>query len=520
MGFRYTPLVSALIAATALTACGTTNVNEKANKNIERANATADRQMEAHDPSLSVVSESEGLYLDKEGVRITEDEELPDFFDSPYSLAQSDPMTLRDLSRMLQRDFDVRVEVGEDALTSPSMSGGGQSSNDSAGTTASSGGGGQGGGSMATVTPHYDGTLAGFLDYVSAEAGVYWQWEEGTIRIRRYETSRLSLSALAGSANIASNIEGGGDAGDSSQTSALEAQQLSVWEDVQTDLSSFLSDGGSLSVSQTMGVVVVRDTPAVVDRAEAYIEQLNEELSQQVVVRVEVYELALEDTSNYGVDWDAVYSEGDRFGFSFSGNALPTSAATNLTASIIEPTSPANGTQGFVNALRTQGDLSTVTTANLASLNGQPVPLRVTDETTYLASTSSGSAELSGTTSTRLEPGTVESGFMMNLLPRVQSADDIMLQYSMSISSLLGIDEVESGNQSIQTPRTTAKEMSNRVSLGNGETLMLAGFERATDKSEYRGVGGGLLALLGFYDSNESSKTKTVILLTPYLMET
>tara|TARA_R100001132_G_C3240208_1_gene71262 strand:+ start:74 stop:397 length:324 start_codon:yes stop_codon:yes gene_type:complete len=107
----------------------------------------------------------------------------------------------------------------------------------------------------------------------------------------------------------------------------------------------------------------------------------------------------------------------------------------------------------------------------------------------------------------------------MTLLPYLMEGPDMLLQYSINLSSLTRLREVESGGQKIEIPEVANRIFSQRVRLRSGETLILSGFEQSNDDASKEGVGDSGFWLFGGQGSQNKTRDVIVILITPVVME-
>lgn len=156
------------------------------------------------------------------------------------------------------------------------------------------------------------------------------------------------------------------------------------------------------------------------------------------------------------------------------------------------------------------------------TMNRQPVPIGVTNQQSYLASTTAGTTSLNGVASQPgLVPGQVTTGFLANMLPTVLDSNSVLLQFSMDLTELkkIGIVSVGSGvtQQSIQTPDVDGVQFVQRVALKAGSTLVLTGFEKTRDSYDMQGI----TKSVGLGGSIVSKKTREsiVIMITPLIVD-
>lgn len=425
--------------------------------------------------------------------------------------------SVMEVAQRLTLLFGVPVTVAKDALetTQPLAAQAGASSPPQvgqAGTTAAS----------DIVSIAYSGSLSGFLDIVAARYGLSWELVDGKVAIFRNITRTFVMKAVPGNAALSSKVSTGstnGGAASSSETT-LSASVLSVWQSIEDGIKAMLTDKGRVVVSPATGTVTVTDAPAAMKSVEAFIEQQNAHLSRQVTVQVQVLSVSLDESDNYGINWDAVWqSLGGNYNIALGNLLAPAAGSTGLTFSVPD-TATGNmaqwkGSSAIISALAKQGKVSVVTSVTAVTLNNQPVPVQVGRQTGYLASSTTTITD--GTSSTSITPGTVNTGFSLTVLPHIQDAENLFLQYSVDISNLLELRQITSGDSTIQTPDIETRNFMQRIGLKTGETLVLAGFESAQNSALTQGVGDPRFPLLGGGQNGINNKNIIVVLLRPIL---
>ena len=390
-----------------------------------------------------------------------------------------------------------------------------------------------------TVTARlsYHGPLTGLLDRVANQYGVYWRVRHGAIRLFRFEsrTYRLSVSGqsetvsntIAATGGVGSlNGGGGGLTGSTGASgSSLGSGSLSIkqsgtidpYKDVLAGLKSVIdaSSGGGLVVTgPSLGVVTVLAPPPVQALVRAYVHQQDREAEQNIAVTVRVYQVTVTRTNTLGGSLNAAFQTLHKnLAATVAGVTIPSAAGTGLSSlSLIVPNNATGtaehtaGSNAIVQALASVGQVRLVTSGSAITGNGQPAPIQVANQVGYLASEGSTLSANVGSTST-LTPGTVTVGFTSNFLPRLLGGQRILLQYALQLSSLVSLDTVSSGGNSIQVPTISEQSASQSVVLKNGETLVLAGFGQ-TQKKRNNGVG-----LLSGYATHDSTRDWMVIII-------
>lgn len=425
--------------------------------------------------------------------------------------------SIMEVAQRLTLLFGVPVTVAKDALEA-----GPASTPTTTGTPPQAGAPVAGGGATDVVSIAYSGPLSGFLDIVAARYGLSWEVANGKVSIYRNITRTFVMKAVPGSAAVSNKVSSGSSNGgvSSSNETTLSVDTLSVWTAIESGVKAILSDKGKVVVSPATGTVTVTDAPAVMKQVEAFIDQQNDHLSRQVTVQVQVLSVSLDDSDNYGINWNAVWqSVGQNYNLALGNAFTPALGATGLTFSVPDTATGGwarwIGSEALISALSKQGKVSVVTSVTAVTLNNQPVPVQVGRQTGYLASSTTTISE--GIATTSITPGTINTGFSLTVLPHIQDSQSLFLQYSVDISNLLDIQQITSGDSTIQTPDIETRNFMQRIGMKTGETLVLAGFESAQNSATTQGVGNPRFPWLGGGQNGINSKNIIVVLLRPIL---
>jgi len=308
-----------------------------------------------------------------------------------------------------------------------------------------------------------------------------------------------------------------GDSRSSSTQQTAVSSKLSVFDNIEKAVGAMLSPHGKVVASASTGTISVTDTPTVLKRVERYIDDQNQALARQVLINVTVLAVSTSDLDDYGINWNAVYKNlSSRYGVKMSYAAEPGSGS--FSAAILDTANSRWARSSvMVTALSSQGKVRRETSASVATLNNQPVPVQVARQTSYLKSSSTSLTVNVGSTTT-LEPGSITSGFNMTILPHMLSDGTVMLQFSTDISSLRNIRTVTSNNSSIESPEVDTRNFLQRVSMKSGETLVVSGFEQTDGNVDRQGIGDPSFSLLGGGLKARANKEAIVILITPIAM--
>ncbi|MGL5968928.1 MAG: PilN family type IVB pilus formation outer membrane protein [Kluyvera sp.] len=469
-------------------------------------------------------------WVAKQAIKINRNR-LPEKSNCNITFATSAPMTLNEFSKTINKLCGIPVRITLDAeqkiagtLTANNSLSGNSKANEE-----------------RLVDIRWQGKLEGLLDTVASSMGLSWKYTNGEVNLYYLESRTFNIYAIPSATDMRSVVQSGIDAGigsssegssgsssgsssngQSSQTTSVSLKTDMV-NDIQNSVLSMLTQRvGRLSASPSTGTITVTDTPEVLDRIQQYIDGENKAITKQVLLNVKVLSITLDDSNQFGIDWNLV-KKGGVFGGSVAGSPGFSSGgeggSNSISASIL------NGnfvdSRLLMDSLSKQGKVSVVTSPSVTTLNMQPVPVQVATQTSYLARVESSNTANVGTSMT-LTPGTVTSGFNMNLLPFVMQDNKLLLQYSVNISELKSLKEVKSsdgdnGNK-IQVPEIENRIFSQKVKLESGQTLVLSGFEQQATQSNRSGFGSAFNWLLGGGVSASDKRNIIVIMISPVVM--
>ncbi|MDO4840901.1 MAG: pilus assembly protein [Desulfovibrionaceae bacterium] len=371
----------------------------------------------------------------------------------------------------------------------------------------------------------YTGTLRGLLELIASQSGYGFDYDEQakSVTFSAMQVRTFVLSALTGqiawessisnksrgtkttsqnSSNINSTVSGGDSQGETAQTNTTKTA-LDIWADTEKSVRMLLSKEGTCSVNQAAGTITVRDTYARMRIIEKCISQINARLERQVAMRVHVYALEVNDTSSFNAGMKALFTSPDAI--VEAGSAAQ--AASDMAGVSIVKGSLA-GSAGFLEALNKWGRATQLTSASGLVLNNQPFPVQAIRRHAYLAGMTRSTTQYDQ--STEITPGEVTTGFAMTIVPHVLPDSHVLLQYSITLSSLEGMTNIEKDNVYVQLPQVATRAFSQRTRLKRGQTLMLAGFEQDAQEAQNS---------VGFLHAGRSADAKKTLLVISIELE-
>lgn len=371
----------------------------------------------------------------------------------------------------------------------------------------------------------YSGSLSGYLDLICARLGINWEYKDGTIILYRMVTKVLPIKVNPGSVDFASGLSKGGGADKGSFTSSSSTNMkgdYNVWTTIESAVKSMLSPLGSSTVDQAGGLLVITDTKEVVDNVAHYIEVENSTLTRQVNISVRVVRVSITDSTEAGLDLNLVYkklaSTATNWTFGMQApSTLTSSNAGSLDLNILKPDSRFQGSDVLVKALNDVGTVLSDDTTTANTTNRVPVPVGKFSTLTYLAETKpasgGGGSNGSGAGVPGLTPGTVTTGFFLNVLPTAFENNSVLLRVSLDQSVLTGIGSISTGSgetlQQINTPQVDGTKSDHSAGLKDGESMVLMGISSDGSKAT------GRTSVSGFSATSSRTREVQLIILTP-----
>lgn len=466
-----------------------------------------------------VVEDIDGLYLGSGKTRaIDQRQVLPAGVDTSITLYDSRAMSLTSVAERIEEATGINVNVRK-GVQLP-------------GAAASGGSRGRGSAdemlrqvlSASDPTPdskirlEYQGSLSGLLDKVASRFDVMWEYRGGQIHLSETVTRTYELAMMAGdvtqTAEMTNTSGGGGGGGESfvstsgGLSTAFESES-SPWDTVASVLDKLLEGSGNFSLNESTSSVIVSASPSTHDAVEEFVDGYNEILTRQVALNVSVFTLQLDETNQVGFNLDTAYaSMVDDYNINLRGPTLGSNTGGEFSASLLESAdSRFAGSNLLLQALDEWGETSIVTSTSATILNGQPYPIQDVNRRTYLAETELSQVADAGS-ALSLTPGTVTTGFSMQVIPQILANDRVLMQYAFTLSSLTDLVELSSGEQTIQGPDVDDRSFTQRTLMPMGGTLVIAGFQRDEDGVQRK------TGATGYGRSHDKSKTMVFVTIT------
>lgn len=369
--------------------------------------------------------------------------------------------------------------------------------------------------------------LSRLLDHVAAYYGVYWRYKDQRIEFYRTEARSFTVRTLSQEAQAQASLglnQTQTDGFSSQSSTQLHSASLPTLEIIKKRIEAFLTVSGTVIAEAGAGnLVIVNDTPEVLDQVADYLKRENRMATRRVRILFEELTLLVDDTTELAVDWDVLLKR----------------AATSWQASHVTDPLGAGGsiagrqmqgsTAGSMAALRALSAVGTVVrkqSTPVYTLNRRPVThaLRTTfsyvDKVEAMA-TQSGNPWAQPSLSISQKEQTV--GSVLTLLPDVQDDGLVLLSVAYDSTVAQPLKSLSFGDRSaplqVQQIAIDGSGTVQQIALRVGQVWLISGFDRHVDEGKSQRLGPQAPLLAGGQQARTEQRWRTVLLVSVQLEE-
>ena len=378
----------------------------------------------------------------------------------------------------------------------------------------------------------------------------------------------VGAGAAAGTATATPTASPAAPAG-AGTTSAVRSNDTSrvsmttdsdFWGDLNRALASIVgaTEGRSVVVNPSSGVVLVRALPSELGNVEKYLKATQLIAERQVMLEAKIIDVTLADEFQSGVNWGAfksgpnsrsgigVAQPGATIGVGVAAQTVGTGTAPTLSVTPGQLGSIAASVlgRGFVglafqtanfaallNFLETQGNVSVLSSPRIATINNQKAVLKVGTDEFFVTdlTVSAGTTTATGTTG----PATITpqfrsmfSGISLDVTPQIDDEGNIILHVHPAVTTISESQKsIDLGGATgvISVPLAVSRinETDSIVRVQDGNIVAIGGLMRqaqSSDRSQLPGAPGCAATALG-QRAASLSKRELVILIKPTVIE-
>lgn len=370
--------------------------------------------------------------------------------------------------------------------------------------------------------------LARMLDRISARLGIMWRYTNERIEFYRTETRVFNVRALTldatAEASLGLSAGAGSEGFASASKTVLSSGSRELLTVVRARLEPFLSRAGLLVAEPGAGsLVVVTDTPDVLQRISVYLEQENKILTRRVRLIFEEITLATQDSAEAGLDWNLVFS-GARMA---AAVAVPGSnLAESASVSVGLNHGSFKDSEAVIRALSQVGKVVRRSSVPVLTLNRRPVTHAVRTTFSYIdkvQTTALGTGVASFLPSVSVSQKDETVGSLLTLVPDAQDDGQILLSVAYDNTVAQPLKSITFGDKDnplqLQQITIDGNGTVQQVALQPGQPLVISGFDRTQQESETRRLNPGVPMAFGGRDRVSSQHLTTVMVVTAQVEE-
>jgi len=354
-------------------------------------------------------------------------------------------------------------------------------------------------------------------------------------------------SATGGSGNAASNNQP-----DSSQISTQTHNDL--WGELGNSVRAMIgtANGRSVIVSPQSGLLAVRAMPDELRQVESMLTAARLAIERQVMLDVKIVQVELREGFQSGIDWSILRGRGAAGTVGGSGssplisnaNGLPvlptgTSALSDALAlpsagnGLFGLSLATNGFQAVLGFLETHGEVQTLSSPRLATLNNQKAVLKVGIDDYFVTNVSGGTVNngssgnaTNTTTMPTLSLTPFFSGIALDVTPQIDEGHMITLHVHPSVSSVSErnkqVDLGTMGAYKLPLASSSINETDTIVRIPDGQIVAIGGLMQTETTRQTSGLPGSaqnaLTASVLGNRENVGRKKELVVLIKPSII--
>lgn len=338
---------------------------------------------------------------------------------------------------------------------------------------------------------------------------------------------------------------------DSSKVSTTS--RTDIWAEMSEAVKGIIgsADGRSVVTSPQAGIILVRAMPDELRQVDLFLKAAQISIGRQVMLEAKIVEVELTDGAQSGVNWGAFGSTSNgtvAAGVLGSGvantNMLLQGGNTTIAGVVPVPSVSAGGglfglalaTSQFgavLGFLESQGDVQTLSSPRVATLNNQKAVLKVGTDSFYVTNVSGGSGAASsgsGTAASITMPtitlAPFFSGISLDVTPQIDEGKNVTLHVHPAVTTVTEvskqIDLGAVGSYKLPLASSNVNETDTLVRIEEGSIVAIGGLMQLASMRNSSGMPGAP-AMGGFSAlfSNKASsdrKREVIVLIKPTII--
>ena len=314
-----------------------------------------------------------------------------------------------------------------------------------------------------------------------------------------------------------------------------DEDHLDVWMKIEEALDPekrrqggcLLSELGHAQINRMGGTIVVTDRPSYMARIRKFLGDIQQSLKRQVIIEAKIVEVVLNQSHQYGIDWQYTRLNFLHAGgpLTMSANLTPNNISSTFTLQWLDPRGEDLG-QILIDALATNGEVNVLSAPRLNVLNNQSALISVGKVVPFL-DFKIGQTTVNVGNETRVVVDSVPvigrfiDGITLGITPQISEDGVTTLHIVPVITEEAGSRTIAMPDldEPVEIPVISMRESDTVVRVEDQTTIVIGGLiaEKTNDTSNKIPLLGDIPMLGGFFShqARQTSKAELVILLTP-----
>jgi len=414
-------------------------------------------------------------------------------------------------------------------------------------------------------------SLRGFLDTILTENDLNYELHGNTLSISYLVTRTFKVHYISGrrsgksgaNVTIANSTNSAGKSSGSKTGISIESNdEFKFWSTIKDEVHKILvsaGDGGTHYtkvngawigpdgqkweynpvepiVDPEAGMITVTGTVRQIKRVSRYIASLAKQIKQQVLIDVRILTVTFDNSHTTGIDWSQLYglqnftidalnlSEKNINSIEYDQNGITqyewTEGRERNNANALQITGHAT-IKDVIRFLKSKGDVRSVSSPRVMTLNNQPALISVGKELFYKLKTSSKVSSAGGTDTSEGEKiDSVFAGILLDITPEIDERGMITLKINPSITETLS--PISNDGSRSMPPDLVRRQIASVIKVKDGNHAILGGLISTRTGTQVNKVPLlGDIPLLEYAFKREEKIEQTeelVIIITPHIV--
>ena len=246
-------------------------------------------------------------------------------------------------------------------------------------------------------------------------------------------------------------------------------------------------------INPEAGMITVTGTSRQINRVARYLHTITKQIKQQVLIDVRILSVTFDDSTTTGVDWSQLYAlqnftvsslqmaQKNVSSYTFDNldgiTEATFAAGSPASAAVVNITGNAKVSE-VVKFLNTQGDVKSISSPRVMTLNNQPALISVGKELFYKIKSSSTASGGGGAVAAEGEyVDSVFAGILLDITPEIDSNGMITLKINPSVSDTIETitSNTDGGTARDIPPDLIRRQIASVIKVKDGQHAILGG---------------------------------------------